>query len=109
MAGDAQHQPADRIGRSPAVVEHVVPRLIALDRDVLPERAQQIGEEGHRQLVRAHRVGHRDEDQSFIESDGVDPAAALEQPLLPVVEQPQAFGVAVSGLVGEVVGAPRKA
>ena len=40
VAGDAQHQAADRVRRSPAVVEHVVPRRVARDGHVLPERAR---------------------------------------------------------------------
>ena len=52
MAGDPQHQPADRIRRPRAVVQHVVPRCVALDGDVLPEGAEQIVEQRHRQVVR---------------------------------------------------------
>ena len=49
VARDPQHQPADRIGRAAAVVEHVVPRRVAGHVDVLPERAQQILEQRDRQ------------------------------------------------------------
>ena len=61
IAGDPQHEPADRIGRAAAVVEHVGPRGVASRRDILTERAHEIVEERQRQIERSDRVAERDE------------------------------------------------
>ena len=63
VAGDAQHEASDRIRRSPAVVEHVGPRGVAIRRGILTERAQQIVEERERQIERSNRVAERREDE----------------------------------------------
>ena len=61
VAGEAQHQPADRVRRSAAVVEHVRPRRVARGGDVLAERAQQIVEQLDRQVELLTGVGQRGE------------------------------------------------
>ena len=110
VAGDAQHQPADRIGRSPAVVEQVGPGLVALSRYVLPERAQQIVEaaatsRSHRRIVSRERR----EDVAASESDPRTAARRRRrEPRLPVVEQRQARVGVARAFVGEVVGHARK-
>ncbi len=58
-----QHEPPDGIGRSAAVVEHVVPASRTRGRDVLPKRAQQIVEQRERQVELRSRVGKRREDR----------------------------------------------
>ena len=39
VPSDSQHKPADRIGRTPTVVQELRPRVIAVDRDVLTKGA----------------------------------------------------------------------
>ena len=56
VPGNPQHQPADRIRRPPAVVEHVAPGLVPRHRDVLPERAEQILQQRDGKPARANRV-----------------------------------------------------
>ena len=63
IAGDAEHQPADRVGRAGAVVEHVNPALVAAGRHILAERTEQIREQRDRQIVLADGIGDGDEDQ----------------------------------------------
>ena len=57
----------------------------------------------------ADGIGDGDEDQ-VVGAAGADGAGGGRiEPPLPVVEQPQALGVRVAGLVGEIVGAPANA
>ncbi len=62
VPGNPKHQPADRIGRSAAVVEHALPRVVAMRRDILTKRAEQIVEERHWKIAgadgRAQREKH---------------------------------------------------
>ena len=66
IAGDAQHEPADRIRRSAAVVEHVGPRGVASRHGILTERAHEIVEQRHRQIERPNRMRERDDDQIVV-------------------------------------------
>ena len=63
MAGDAQHEASDGIGRSTAVVEHVRPRSVPIRHGILTERADEIVEELERQVERSNRMRDRREDQ----------------------------------------------
>ena len=62
IAGDPQHEPADRVRRAPAVVQHVVPGLVARRGHVLAERAQQVVEQRHREAAGADCSAERGED-----------------------------------------------
>ncbi len=107
-----EHEPADRIGRSPAVVEHVGPRGVPRDDHVLPERAEQVVEErdfeaGTRRMVAASAAKTSPMRRTRIA------AAARRRPRCsappPVVERARArSAVERVALVGEVVGDPRE-
>ena len=45
IARDSQHQPPDRIGRSPAVIEQIVPGLVARHANVLTKGVEQVVEQ----------------------------------------------------------------
>ena len=45
VAGNPQHEAADRVGRSAAIVEQRVPGRVSMRRDILTKRAEQIVEE----------------------------------------------------------------
>ena len=70
IAGDAQDQPADRIRRSAAVVEHLGPRSVSRRHGILTERAQQIVEQRDRQIERSDRVRERDDNQILVRIGG---------------------------------------
>src|SRR5262249_11277773 len=55
IAGDTEHESANRIRRSAAVVEHVAPGGVAIGRDILTERAHEIVEERDGQRERSDR------------------------------------------------------
>jgi hypothetical protein len=63
IAGDAQYQASDGIGRSAAVVENVRPRSVSIRHGILTERADEIVEELERQVERPNRMRDRREDQ----------------------------------------------
>ena len=54
-AVEAQHQPADRVGGTTAVVEQVFERRVARRQDVLPERGQEVAEQREGQAVTCDR------------------------------------------------------
>ncbi len=66
VPGDAQDEPADRIGRAAAIVDQVVPGGVARRRDVLAERAEQILEQRHRQRHVANRRAEREKDLACV-------------------------------------------
>ena len=61
---DPQHESSHRVGRTPAVVEHVVPGCVTGDDRVLPECAQQILEQTHLESAGFDRVCQGQEDRS---------------------------------------------
>ena len=61
VAGDAEHEPSHRVGRSRAIVDQALPRRIPLDGHVLPEGADQIVEQLDRQPVPPNRVAQSHE------------------------------------------------
>ena len=97
MSRDPQHQPSDRVGRSPAVVEHVGPGRVARRRHILPERAEQILEQrrradGTRESCALERDEHRIAGSVCTEcwpTVGCDVRWSSRR--APVVEQPQAL------------------
>ena len=124
IAGDAQHQPADRIGRTAAVVHHVVPRCVARDRHVLTKGAQQIFEQARRQPLVANRRAEREEDLVRVRRlthfdrtarrvrfvrDGLSKPAqpAIEQPVT-LLDRSRAFVGEIVGRAGERIDAPRR-
>ena len=62
VAGHGQHEAADRIRRTPAIVEQSLPRLVSSGHDVLSKRAEQIVEQRHVEAMHGHRLGKRRED-----------------------------------------------
>src|SRR5690606_3434605 len=97
IAADAQHEPADRRGRSAAVVNQVAPGLVALDEDVLAERAQQIFEQLYFEIEPPDRVRQRREDQRGITAVLLDAAfGRLAQSPLPDFERRDALGIAAA-------------
>ena len=104
-----KHQPANRIGRPAAIIEELMPCLIAVDAHVLPERAQQILEQRHRKTTYPNRVGESEEGGGmWIVSRARWPLQALVQTDAPVVEPPQPLLGRQRSLIGEVVGGPSK-
>ena len=61
IAAEIQHQAAYRIRRIHAVVEHAIPRGIALHSLVLPECPQQIAERLLRNILGANRFAQRNQ------------------------------------------------
>ena len=113
---DAQDEPADRVGRAPAVVEQVGPRGVARHGGVLAKRADEVLEQRRRQRALAHRRAERREDGRrrsppscgsrtvdvggrAAMDRGVEPRQPLVEPRVPQVERRVAF-------VGDVVGQP---
>ena len=56
-AEEMQHEPADRVRRAPAVVEHFVERRVALLDDVLAERVEEIVKRLQRQAMHPDHRG----------------------------------------------------
>ena len=106
VSGDPQHEPAHRIGGSAAVIEHVGPRLVAVRRDILTKRAEQILEERHRKVARANRLSNRE--KYLIGRIALVGPHARVQPLFPIIQQSQAFGGRPAALVGKIIGGARK-
>jgi len=98
LAEDDEHQPADGVGREPAVAEQLAPRLVALLHRVLAEGGQQIEEQLFRDVEPAHRLAEGDEDRIL----GLAPIGGVE-PVLPLVELLAAVPL-VDRLIGEIVG-----
>ena len=119
VAGDAQHETADRIGRSTAVIQHVAPRGVAGRHGILTERAHEIVEQRDGQVERPDRVADRGQNRSSrsvvpgsparraesgatIRRDGAMQAGLPRAQLgLPLAGRRRAF-------VGDVVGDPRE-
>ena len=107
MTGDAQHEPADRIRRSAAVIEHVGPRSVAGRHGILTERAHEIIEQRDRQIERSDRMRQRGDDEVLVlvrRAFGVLHGDGRMQPPLPGVQLRQAIGRRRGSLVGDVVG-----
>ncbi len=106
VARNPQHETAHRVCRSPAVVEHVVPRLVPVRRDILTKRAEQILEELHRKVARANRLSNRE--KYLIGRIAGFGLYTRVQPVLPIVQQPQALNGRPTALVGKVIRRARK-
>ena len=94
--GQPQHEPADGVGRAAAVVQHVVPPLVARRDHILTKGAEQIVEERQRQIELRARLRQRREDIV---------ARRLPQVRRPFVEQREALVGGATRLIGDVVGA----
>ena len=110
VAGDAQHEPADRVGRAAAVVQHVVPGLVA--RRASRPAGTRSADRGTATTGRRQSrivVRQRDEDQRRRRRPAAgSPPTARVEPCAPVVERRRRSACGHAGLVGEVVGRPRE-
>ena len=98
IAAQVQHQPSHRVGRIPAVSEHILVGAVAHYGLVLHERPDQVGEWLLRQLVPRRGLLQRHEHRMR--------RPALVHPLqlpAPPLQQPQAL-LRVADLVAQVVG-----
>ena len=100
-----QHQTADGVGRSPGVVEDILPLRVPLHEYVLLECAQEVVEQGHLQLERPHCRRQRREDVAGVGTVALDATrGGVVETLPPFVEQFEAAIVSVAAFVSEVVG-----
>ncbi len=98
VSAQAQHQPADRVGRIAAVGEQVLVGRIARHGLVLHEGADQIGERLLRNLMPVDRAAQSDEHRM-----AGAPGVHLIQLLAPPGQQAQAL-LLVADLIAQVVG-----
>ena len=115
LSRDAQHQAADRICRSAAVLKQLRPSVVSRHAHVLPERAQEVFEEFDRQRAAANGRADRQED-----GDGVGGLAepgrqarlatgcCLPQSLHPAVQKELPFLGRPLPFVREIVGSAGK-
>jgi hypothetical protein len=67
VASDPEHQPSDRVRRPATVVEQLVPTLVAVRANILPERAQEVFEEADRQPADPDGVREREKDRPMVD------------------------------------------
>lgn len=112
IAGNAQHQAADRVGGSAAVVEQLAPRVVPSRHGILAERADEIVEQDQRQieLPNGVRDGPDDEATEIVGRPGgrLFDRDRCMQALLPGAEVFEPFGGRGRAFVCDVVRHARK-
>jgi hypothetical protein len=108
---NAQDQTSDGIGGSATVIEHFLPRVISMRRNILPERAQQIFKQRERQLPPPDCIA--ESQKHLIVVIAADPLGVrtwLEvvytatKPIAPAVNQTMTLRVRSHALIGEIIG-----
>ena len=103
---DSQHEASHRVRGSAAVIEHAVPGLVAVRRDILTKRAEQILEQADRKIAGANRGAHGE--KHLIRRIALRNLDTRVQPIVPIVQQPPPLLRRPASFVCEIVGGAGK-